>query len=355
LLLLAACHPRAAAPAVASECVPHDLMVADLHVDLPYQVHYRGRPVSLDQPGSAITTASLRRGRVRFLVLSLYLWSGFRAPRHTMADVHALLGTAERIIRDNPEVFAGHEPIRYLFSMEGAHPLAGREDELAALMARGVRIFGLTHWLHNQLGDSSTDPRRPHGGLTPAGRALVGAIYERGGLIDVSHASDATFADIAAIAREHGKPLIATHSNARAVTPHPRNLTDDQLRAVAASGGLVGLSFHAKHLRAQDLGQPADATIADLVDHASHMIAIMGAEHLAIGSDLDGNIAAARGLEDHGGMDALLCALRRAGMSADTVRAIAAGNAVRVLGPYAVDGSAGKTGNAEHRQHVRSP
>jgi membrane dipeptidase len=338
--LLAACHARA--PAAAPSCASDDIRVADLHVDLPYQVHYRGRPARLDQPGSAITAASLRKGRVGFLVLSLYLRSGFHAPRHTMADVDALLETAERIIRDNPHVFAGAEPVRYLFSMEGAHPLANREDQLSALMARGVRLFGLTHWLHNELGDSSTDPRRPHGGLTPAGRALVRAVYERGGLIDVSHASDATFADIAAIARELEKPLIATHSNARALTPHPRNLTDDQLRAIAASGGLVGLSFHAKHLRAHDIGQPAEASIADVVEHAKHMIAIMGPEHLAIGSDLDGNIAAARGLEDHGGMDALLCAMRQADMSAGEVRAIAGDNAMRVLGPYAVDGSAGR-------------
>lgn len=327
-------QPSASAPGPAPACARLEL--ADLHIDLPYQVHYQGRAVALDRDESAVTTASLRQGRARLLILSLFLWSGFRAPRHTLADFHELLATAERIIAQNPALFdrkqAGAEAISYLFSVESSHALAGQEHIIPGLVARGVRVFGITHALHNQLGDSATDRRKPHGGLTPEGRRLVRAVYLAGGLIDVSHASDATFADIAAIARELAKPLIATHSNARAMTAHPRNLTDEQLREIAASGGLVGVDFHSQHLR----DDRAQATIEDVVRHIEHMVAVMGAEHVAIGSDLDGGIQAAGGLDTHAGASALFCTLVRSGMSLGTVRAIAGANALRVLGPYLV-------------------
>jgi membrane dipeptidase len=302
--------------------------VADLHVDLPYQVHYRGRAADLTQPGGQVTAASLRAGPVRFALLSLFLWSGLREPRHDYADFLALLDTGERIVSENRTVF-GADGVDYLFSVEGSHALVGHEDALPTLIARGVRVYGLTHSRHNALADSATDRRRGHGGLSDAGRRFVRAVYAAGGLIDVSHCSDAAFAHIAAIARELDRPLIATHSNARALARHPRNLTDDQLRAIAASGGVVGLNFHSPFLR--DDG--ARASIADVVRHARHMIAIMGAEHVAIGSDLDGAIRAARGLDSHAGMPALARALRDAGIGSDAVEQILGGNVARVLGP----------------------
>lgn len=317
--------------------------VADLHVDVAYQVHYRGRSMDFGRPEGAVSARALRAGHVRLLVLSLHLRAGLLPPRHTFDDFLALLDTAERMVRANPRLFSGPDAIRYVFSVEGAHAIAGHEDALPALVARGVRVFGLTHALHNVLADSATDRRRSRGGLTNEGRAFVRAMYGAGGLIDVSHLSDEAFAEVAVLAREAGAPLIATHSNARAVAAHRRNLTDEQLREIARSGGVAGIDFHGPHLRSDG----AQATIDDVVRHALHMIAVMGPEHVAIGSDFDGGIAPAAGLADHAGVPALLCTLMRTGVSANAVRAIAYGNAERVLAWSHHHVTAARTADAE--------
>lgn len=310
---------------------------ADLHVDVVYRAHYRRRPLALDLPGSAVTSAGLRAGRVRMLVLSLYLSSGLRRPRHTIDDFDALLATGEQLVRANPHLFAGKDAIRHLFSVEGSHALAGHEDRLPAYLARGVRLFGLVHSLHNQLADSATDRRRGHGGLSPAGERFVRAVYRAGGLIDVAHASDATFADVARLARAAGRPIIASHAGARAITDHPRNLTDAQLRTIADSGGLVGVLFHSPLLRPKPSPLRRDkktASIADLHVHIEHLIAVMGVRHVAIGSDLDGGIRPVALLEDHHALPRLSCALNKKGLPPDEVQALYHDNAKRVLGPY---------------------
>lgn len=303
--------------------------VADLHIDLPYQVHYRGRSPDLSVQTGQVRTATLRRGCVRLAVLALYVPSGMAHARQTPDELFALLDGAERIVRGNPGVFGASGATRAVFGIEGAQALAGALDRIPTLVRRGVRLFGPVHAHHNDLADSATDPRPARGGLTPEGERFVRAVYAAGGLVDVSHASDEAFADVARLARAASRPIVATHSNARALARHPRNLTDAQLRAIAASGGIAGLNFHAAFLR--DDGAPA--TVADVVRHARHMIDVMGAAHVAIGSDLDGNIRAARGLGSHAGMPTLARALRDAGISSPDVRAILGENALRVLAP----------------------
>ena len=146
-------------------CSSSVIRTADLHVDLPYQVHYKRRPRDLRRPGSAVTAAGLRRGRVGLLLLSLHLRVGLRvntrAPMHNIEDFEALLTTGESVVQANPAVFTGPNPVRYLFSIEGADVLTGHEQRLPGYIARGVRVFGLTHALHNRLADSATDLRAP--------------------------------------------------------------------------------------------------------------------------------------------------------------------------------------------------
>jgi membrane dipeptidase len=303
--------------------------VADLHVDLPYQVHYRGRAADLSRPGRDVDAASLRAGCVRVLTLSIYLPSAPPSRVHTLAELRAVLATADGIVRDNPALFAGPDaPVRAVYGIEGAGALAGHADEVPALVRRGVRLFGLTHRFHNALADSATDARPGRGGLTPEGQVFVRAVYAAGGLVDVSHSSDATFDAVARLAREAHRPIVATHSDARALADHPRNLTDAQLRAVAASGGVVGLNFHSGFLRR---GGGA-ATLADVVRHAVYMARVMGAAHVAIGSDFDGEIRPPRGLRSHADLPALARALRAAGLSPAEVRGILGDNVRRVLG-----------------------
>jgi membrane dipeptidase len=308
-----------------------DEFVADLHVDLPYQVQFHGRPVDLGRPGGDVSAATLAAGGVRLLVLSLYLPSdlatGARVRPHTLSQLLALTDTAERIVRENPEVF-GPGRTQAVFGVEGSDALANDLDRIPALVRRGVVLFGPVHARHNVLADSATDRHPSRGGLTALGERFVRAVYAAGALVDVSHASDEAFEDVARIAREMQRPLVASHSNARAVTDHPRNLTDEELRTVAASGGMVGLNFHSAFLR----GDGRRATVQDVVRHALHMRAVMGAGHLAIGSDLDGEIRPARGLETHAGIPGLAAALRQAGFPLAEITALLGVTAAGLLG-----------------------
>lgn len=315
---------------VSAQELPGD--VADLHVDLPYQVHFLSRPVDLGRRAGQVDASSLASGRVRLIVLSLFQPNDLpgktgRVPRRrkTLAELLAVTDTADRIVRGNPDVF-GPGRVRAVYAVEGSDALAAHVDRVPALVRRGVVLFGPVHARHNELADSATDPRPGRGGLTALGERFVRAVYAAGALVDVSHASEGSFQDIARIASEAHRPLVATHSNARALADHPRNLTDDQLRAIAASGGLVGLNFHSPFLR-----RDGPATIADVVRHALHMRGVMGPGHLAIGSDLDGDIRPARGLETHAGLADLARALAGAGIRGTELADLLGGSAARLL------------------------
>ncbi len=143
----------------------------------------------------------------------------------------------------------------------------------------------------------------------------------------MSHVSDAAFADIAVIARAHGAPVVATHSNARALAGQPRNLTDDQLRVIRDTGGVAGVNFHSPFVNGTN-----EATVADVVAQVEHMVAVAGVDHVAVGSDFDGGIKPPEGLADAAALPALAAALRARGMSYDDVLKVFSLNALRILG-----------------------
>ncbi len=261
------------------------------------------------------------------VVLSLFLPQDLDGRRrHTMDDLLGVLDTAERLARENSDALGD-----VVHGVEGSQALAGHLDRIPELVLRGVRLFGPVHARDNDLADSATDPHPSRGGLTDEGERFVRAVYAAGALVDVSHSSDEAFEDVVRIAREIGRPVVASHSNARALAHHARNLTDEQLRAVAATGGVVGLNFHTPFLRAD--GEAA--TVDDVVRHALHMTRIMGSDHLAIGSDLDGEIRPAEGLGSHAGIPALVRALCRAGIQGSALRGLLGDNARRVIGTAA--------------------
>jgi membrane dipeptidase len=220
----------------------------------------------------------------------------------------------------------GPDRVRTWLSFEGAGPLADAPESLDAWVARGVRVVGLVHTEHNALASSSGDRKPVTYGLTEAGRALVRRAHALGVAVDVSHASDRAVVDVLALARETAGVVVATHSNARALCDHPRNLTDALLRGIAATGGVVGLNFHAPFVVR---GRPA--TLEDVVRQAEYLVRVAGVDHVAIGADFEGGIRPARGLEDASRFPALAAALRRAGFSEAAVRKLLSENALRVL------------------------
>jgi membrane dipeptidase len=215
--------------------------------------------------------------------------------------------------------------------LEGAEPIDAGLDALDVLHAAGLRSLGLVWSRANAFatGVPFGFPGSPDDGegLTAAGRALVRACAERGVLVDLSHLNERGFWDVAGM---HTAPLVASHSAAHALCPSPRNLTDEQLRAVAASGGLVGMPFHVGFVRADGRDDP-DTPLSAVAAHAAHVADVAGVETVALGSDFDG-ATMPRDLPDVAALPALHAALAAEGFSPAELELIARGNWRRVLG-----------------------
>ncbi|MBQ8361820.1 MAG: membrane dipeptidase [Bacteroidaceae bacterium] len=157
----------------------------------------------------------------------------------------------------------------------------GKELSLVKHFAcRGVTYMTLCHNGDNDICDSARG-HNEHGGVSPFGEQVIREMNRLGMMVDLSHASEKSFYDALEISSE---PVICSHSSVRALCDHPRNLTDDQLRALAAQGGVAQVCLYSGFLR-----QDAPATIADAMQHLQHMIDVMGIEHVGIGTDFDGD------------------------------------------------------------------
>jgi len=215
--------------------------------------------------------------------------------------------------------------------LEGAEPLDPDGHALEVFYAAGLRSVGLTHARRNRFaqGVPFQFPRSPDTGpgLTDLGRQLVRRLNRRRVVIDLSHLTEQGFWDVAAIS---DAPLVATHSNAYALTPSPRNLTDRQLDAIRDSRGVAGVNFHVGFLRA-DGGRDRNTPLARLVEHLDYMVERMGIDCVAFGSDFDGAIIPAE-MGDAAGLPRLMAALARRGYTGEDLRKLAHGNWVRVLG-----------------------
>jgi membrane dipeptidase len=305
--------------------------LVDLHVDLSYQVNFKNQPV---RSGSGqYDVRWLKQAGVEGVVLPLYI------PRDASSagpQLQHLEQSHHEMVRLLPQTDAYRIGIcgppngvtGVQFGFEGAEPLGWNLNSLPSWRSRGVRLYGLVHAYDTSVASSSGHGFSARGyGLTARGRELVRRIHRLGGMVDISHASDEAVQEVLAQARAAGVPVVATHSNTRRLARDPRNLTDAQLRAVAKTGGIVGINFHSPYL----LGGRGQAQISDVVRHIRHAVSVMGAAHVAIGSDFEGGIRPARGLEDIRGLPRLAQALRDAGLAEADVRAIFGGNAKRLL------------------------
>ena len=214
--------------------------------------------------------------------------------------------------------------------MEGAEPIDAEFRMLEVLFAAGLRSLGIV-WSRPNLFGHGVPFRFPSApdtgpGLTDAGKALVQACNELGILIDLSHLNEAGFWDVAALSNA---PLVATHSNAHALCPHSRNLTDRQLAAIRDTGGLVGINFATCFLR-PDGRMLADTPLGDVVRHADHLIEQLGVEGVGFGSDFDGALVPQE-LGDAAGLPKLVEAFRAAGYDEPTLRKLCLDNWLGVL------------------------
>jgi membrane dipeptidase len=209
--------------------------------------------------------AAVERGETlyRHFQESLAAYDGQIRQAKTAADIDSILAAGKTAA---------------LLTIESAAIFAGDLARIDLMAARGAVLVGLTWNSANELGGGADAPDQ---GLTPFGREAVAHIEAAGLVVDVSHASDKMFQDVAAVST---KAFIASHSNCRAICPHRRNLTDDQIRQIGERGGIMGLNYYGAFLRED--GQPQSWD--DLLVHIDHMLTVGGESLPALGSDFDG-------------------------------------------------------------------
>ncbi|MEX0303335.1 MAG: dipeptidase [Leisingera sp.] len=214
--------------------------------------------------------------------------------------------------------------------MEGAEAIDPEFNTLDVLYAAGLRSLGPV-WSGPTIYGHGVPFRFPGSpdigpGLTEDGVRLVKKCNDLGVMIDLSHLNEAGFWDVA---RHSCKPLVATHSNAHALCPHSRNLTDSQLHAIRDSDGMVGLNFAVAFLRA-DGRMEADTPVSRMVEHLDYLIGILGEDRVGLGSDFDGATVPAA-IKDISGLPVLLDAMKARGYNDDLIAKLCHGNWLRVL------------------------
>ncbi|WP_366514825.1 dipeptidase [Sphingomonas sp.] len=389
-MLLIAGALVASAPAAAQTIPPHvqaridrilkATPLIDGHNDLPeqlrenYGLSVEGLASGTAQRAHPLMTdmARLHAGRVGAQFWSVYISSdvtGDEAIRETLEQIDtvkrlvkaypndlALARTADHIVRIHR---SGR--VASLIGVEGGHQIGGSLAALRAYYDLGARYMTLSHFKNNEFADSATDDPKYHG-LNAFGVAVVHEMNRLGMLVDLSHVSDDTMRDAL---KESRAPVIFSHSSARALDDHPRNVPDDILRLTAANGGVVMVNFYSAYVSngvrlwtADHAGEEARAkalfpndparrkaeiasweqahtapvaTIAQVADHIDHIAKVAGYDHVGIGGDLDGIDVAPEGLASVAGYPLLFAELIRRGWSDANLAKLAGGNLLRVL------------------------
>ncbi len=353
-------------------------LVIDGHNDLPWQLREKGS-LSFDalnlnqlQPDFHTDLVRLREGGVGGQFWSVYVPASTArrgtALRETLEQIDLVHAMIERypqqleLARSAADVtrIHRHGKIACLIGVEGGHAIEDSLQVLRKLYGLGARYMTLTHSDTLSWADSATDKPR-HGGLTAFGEEVVREMNRLGMLVDLSHVSAETMRDAL---RVSSAPVIFSHSSARAIADHPRNVPDDVLRRLVPNGGVVMINFYSgyvvpdaarrgvEHTRvAAELRKefPADepyrralarweaqhpvsrGTIHDVVDHIDHVVRVAGVDHVGLGSDFDGVDVLPDQLEDVSCFPNITQELLRRGYRREQIQRVLGGNVLRAL------------------------
>jgi membrane dipeptidase len=354
----------------------------DGHNDLPEQLrdNYRNDVEGTDVaangdklPKPVMTDmARLHAGRVGGQFWSVYISASVRgdeAIRQTLEQIDVVKRLAAKYPKDLELATTAADVVRIhkagrvasLIGIEGAHQMGGSMAALRMFYDLGARYMTLAHFLNNDVADSATD-NPVHGGLSPFGKAVVGEMNRLGMIVDLSHVSPDAMKATLAITKA---PVMFSHSDARALSDHPRNVPDDVLALVRANGGVVMVNFYPGHLSAAVLARGADraaeeakakvlfngqpervkATMAAwdaahpapvtpvsvVADHIDHIAKVAGHDAVGLGGDLDGIDTVVPGLDSVGGYPLLFAELIKRGWSDADLAKLAGGNILRVM------------------------
>jgi membrane dipeptidase len=318
--------------------------------------------------------ARLHQGRVGAQFWSVYIPSevtGDTAIRETIEQIDivkrmvraypndlSLAGSADDIVRIHKS-----GKVASLIGIEGGHQIGGSLAALRQFYDLGARYMTLTHFKNNEFADSATDDPKYHG-ITDFGRTVIHEMNRLGMLVDLSHVSPET---MRAALQATKAPVLFTHSDARALADHPRNVPDDVLKLVTANGGVVMVNFYMGHLSSQFITWSAEKTAEDarlkalytgqperrdaamkawldahhapraevglIADHIEHVASVAGHDHVGIGGDLDGIgiDEAPAGMNTVSGYPLLFAELIRRGWSDENLAKLAGGNVLRAM------------------------
>jgi membrane dipeptidase len=349
-----------------------DCLVFDGHTDVPVRLWEAPADLALRQEDRHVDLPRLREGSVDGLVFALYVpasldpargWEHARA-LHQVSLAALGPGWVHTTAAEDVERAARRGEVAVVFGLENGRPLTV-PGALAECAEWGVRYVTLTHVATHEWCDASTD-RAAHGGLSPEGVAIVREMNRRGILPDVSHVSDDAVRQTLEVSRA---PILASHSSARALCDHPRNLPDPLIRDIARGGGLVMANSYPAYLAAEAAAANRErmaellplleereeayfanprseaavqarlfaehplppVPLARFVDHLIHLLEQAGEEHVGIGSDFDGIPETLVGFEDPSCFPSLTAALLARGVDRAGLRLILGANFLRLL------------------------
>ena len=309
----------------------NQILTLDTHCDtpmlFPQGIHFDQR-----DPRILVDLHKMTEGRLDATIMVAYLPQPTEQPK---AYADAIFDHIEAITKQNsdyvriartPEELwankrAGIKSI--MLGIENGIALDGQLENLQHFAERGIVYMTLCHNGDNDICDSASRSQNTWGGVSPFGEQVIREMNRLGILVDMSHAGEKSFYDALDIS---SKPIVCSHSSARALCDHPRNLTDDQMRALAAKGGVAQTTIYHGFLR-----QDSESCILDVMEHLEHAIQVMGIDHVGLGTDFDGD-GGVRGLADASELILFTKQLLRRRYSEEDIQKIWGGNFLRVYG-----------------------
>jgi membrane dipeptidase len=354
-------------------------IVLDTHDDTTQRLLAKGFELGERHPDGHVDIPRMREGGMNAIFFSIWIDGrtlGPPAVQKALDQVAAVKENVERhpgdllLARTAEDVRRAHAQgkIAVLMGVEGGHMLGNDVHMVRIFGDLGVRYVTLAHFYNDEWADSSTD-KPAHDGLTDRGRDIVREMNRRAILVDISHVSDKTFHDALEVSRA---PLIASHSSCRAICDHPRNMSDAMIRELAARGGVIQVNYERSFLDQtyKDASEALSGGVVaqmdavtrlcgddqecagrqmtrmqaeytregklphvgweEIVDHIDHVVKLVGADHVGLGSDFDG-ATMPEGMEDCSKLPRITEALMGKGYADDDIRKILGGNTLRVM------------------------
>jgi membrane dipeptidase len=355
------------------------LLVLDTHDDTTQRFFSKDFDLGRRNPDGHVDIPRMREGGMNAIFFSIWIDGRILGPPAVEKALDQIDAVRENVLkysndmvlcRTAEEVRRAHAQgkIAALIGVEGGHMIGNDIRVLRMFGDLGVRYMTLAHFYNDEWADSSTD-KPAHNGLTDFGKEVVHEMNRQGIMVDISHVSDKTFFDALEVSKA---PLIASHSSCRALCNHPRDMSDDMIKALAAKGGVIQINYErsfidqaykdaydkafggvvaASEKIAKECGDDADCNarkLTDLqthlegsgalphvsweriIDHIDHVVKLVGPDHVGLGSDFDG-ATMPDGMEDCSKLPKITEALMRKGYKDEDIRKILGGNLLRVM------------------------